>query len=149
MAGSHETPTSYDISKIWVCCAQSRACIITIPTMASSSSSSSPAVDGTANSLVERAQNFVSEHKKAVLLTAAAVTAAAGVAYYVASTSRRPPGHDEVKGSDGEGRKKKRSKSTKKNGKSRGVDDPNGPLLEERKPNASVSEGGGTCRGDV
>ncbi|KAJ3532219.1 hypothetical protein NMY22_g7833 [Coprinellus aureogranulatus] len=113
--------------------------------MASTSSSSHPAADAAATSLVERAQNFVSEHKKAILFTAAAVTAAAGVAYYTASTSRRPPKPDEEKGSEAgsvSGKKKKKSKSTKKKSKSPSVNDPNGPILEERSPKATVSEGG-------
>ena len=71
------------------------------PTAMSSSTSS--------QGVVERVQNFVSEHKHAVLIaTAAAVVAVGGVAYY-ASTSRGPGGDVEK----GEGKKDK--KKSKKN----------------------------------
>ncbi|KAI0702378.1 ADP/ATP carrier receptor [Cerioporus squamosus] len=88
------------------------------------SSSSSPGV-------VDRVQNFVSEHKHAVLLgTAAALVAIGGVAYY-ASSSRAPGGDVER----AEGKKDK-----KKSKKRKTVKDEDGPLLEERKPKAAAVE---------
>ncbi|TBU23389.1 ADP/ATP carrier receptor [Dichomitus squalens] len=81
--------------------------------------------------VVERVQNFVSEHKHAVLIaTAAAVVAVGGVAYY-ASTSRGPGGDVEK----GEGKKDK-----KKSKKRKTVKDEDGPLLEERKPKSAAVE---------
>ncbi|KAJ8091745.1 TOM (translocase of outer membrane) complex component [Marasmius tenuissimus] len=78
---------------------------------------------------VERVQNFVSENKKAIIIgTAAAAVAAGGVAYYASTSSRTD--------SDKKGRKKdtrsKKKKST--------VNDPDGPILEERKPKAKVED---------
>ena len=95
------------------------------PTAMSSSTSS--------QGVVERVQNFVSEHKHAVLIaTAAAVVAVGGVAYY-ASTSRGPGGDVEK----GEGKKDK-----KKSKKRKTVKDEDGPILEERKLKpAAVEEG--------
>ena len=83
--------------------------------------------------VVDRVQNFVSEHKHAVLLgTAAALVAIGGVAYY-ASSSRGPGGDVER----GEGKKDK-----KKSKKRKTVKDEDGPLLEERKPKPSAVEEG-------
>ena len=83
--------------------------------------------------VVDRVQNFVSEHKHAVLLgTAAALVAIGGVAYY-ASSSRGPGGDVER----GEGKKDKQKSKKRKT-----VKDEDGPLLEERKPKpAAVEEG--------
>lgn len=84
-------------------------------------------------SVVERVQNFVSEHKHAVLIaTAAAVVAVGGVAYY-ASTSRGPGGDVEK----GEGKKDK-----KKSKKRKTVKDDDGPIIEERKPKPAQVEDG-------
>ena len=95
------------------------------PTAMSSSTSSQGVVD--------RVQNFVSEHKHAVLIaTAAAVIAAGGVAYY-ASTSRGPGGDVEK----GDGKKDK-----KKSKKRKTVKDDDGPILEERKPKPTQVEDG-------
>lgn len=95
----------------------------------------SPAMSSSTSSqgVVDRVQNFVSEHKHAVLLgTAAALVAIGGVAYY-ASSSRGPGGDVER----GEGKKDK-----KKSKKRKTVKDEDGPLLEERKPKpAAVEEG--------
>ena len=97
--------------------------------------SSPPAMSSSTSSqgVVDRVQNFVSEHKHAVLLgTAAALVAIGGVAYY-ASSSRGPGGDVER----GEGKKDK-----KKSKKRKTVKDEDGPLLEERKPKpAAVEEG--------
>ena len=96
------------------------------PPSAMSSSTSSQGV-------VDRVQNFVSEHKHAVLLgTAAALVAIGGVAYY-ASSSRGPGGDVER----GEGKKDK-----KKSKKRKTVKDKDGPVLEERAPKTAVSEEG-------
>ncbi|OSC98622.1 ADP/ATP carrier receptor [Trametes coccinea BRFM310] len=82
--------------------------------------------------VVDRVQNFVSEHKHAVLIgTAAALVAIGGVAYY-ASSSRSGPRGDVEKG---EGKKDK-----KKSKKRKTVKDEDGPILEERKPKASAVE---------
>jgi import receptor subunit TOM70 len=83
-------------------------------------------------SLLERAQDFVSEHKRVVLIaTAAAVVAAGGVAYY-ASTSRQP-----ARRSDAE----KGEKKDRKKGKKRASPKPSqGPILEERKSKAQEAE---------
>ncbi|KAI8995265.1 hypothetical protein BD414DRAFT_506078 [Trametes punicea] len=81
--------------------------------------------------VVERVQNFVSEHKHAVLIgTAAALVAIGGVAYY-ASSSSGPRGDVEK----GEGKKEK-----KKSKKRKTVKDEDGPILEERKAKASAVE---------
>ncbi|KAF8152250.1 ADP/ATP carrier receptor [Crassisporium funariophilum] len=83
------------------------------------------------SSVLERVQDFVSEHKKAILITtAAAAIAAGGVAYY-ASTSSRPRGLGDVEKGEKKDKKKKSSKSGKKK-KSKETKDE--PILEERKP---------------
>ncbi|KAL7278186.1 hypothetical protein ACG7TL_008160 [Trametes sanguinea] len=82
--------------------------------------------------VVDRVQNFVSEHKHAVLIgTAAALVAIGGVAYYASSSSSGPRGDVEK----GEGKKDK-----KKSKKRKTVKDEDGPILEERKPKASAVE---------
>jgi len=93
------------------------------------------------SSLVERVQNFVSEHKKVVLIaSAAAVVGVAGAAYY-ASTSRRPrPPTDEEAGGDVKDKKKKGKSSSKKKKTTKDAD---GPLLEERNP--KVEDASGAC----
>ncbi|RPD58165.1 ADP/ATP carrier receptor [Lentinus tigrinus ALCF2SS1-7] len=81
--------------------------------------------------VADRVQNFVSEHKHAVLLgTAAALVAIGGVAYY-ASSSRGPGGDVER----GEGKKDK-----KKSKKRKTVKDDDGPIIEERKPKPAAVE---------
>jgi import receptor subunit TOM70 len=80
--------------------------------------------------VVERVQDFVIQHKKAILITtAAAAIAAGGVAYY-ASTSSRPRGS----GGDVGRAEKKEKKRSNKNGKKKKGGDKDGPILEERKP---------------
>ena len=80
--------------------------------------------------VVERVQDFVSQHKKAILITtAAAAIAAGGVAYY-ASTSSKPRGS----GGDVERAEKKEKKRSNKSGKKKKGGDKDGPILEERKP---------------
>ncbi|KAI0710921.1 ADP/ATP carrier receptor [Earliella scabrosa] len=81
--------------------------------------------------VVDRVQNFVSEHKHAVLLgTAAALVAIGGVAYYASSS--RGPGGDVEKGE---------SKKDKKKGKKRKtVKDEDGPIIEERKSKPAAVE---------
>ncbi|CDO73866.1 hypothetical protein BN946_scf185016.g23 [Trametes cinnabarina] len=82
--------------------------------------------------VVDRVQNFVSEHKHAVLIgTAAALVAIGGVAYYASSSSSGPRGDVEK----GEGKKDKKKGKKKKTAK-----DEDGPILEERKPKASAVE---------
>ncbi|KAI9058970.1 ADP/ATP carrier receptor [Trametes sanguinea] len=82
--------------------------------------------------VVDRVQNFVSEHKHAVLIgTAAALVAIGGVAYYASSSSSGPRGDVEK----GEGKKDK-----KKSKKRKTVKDEDGPILEERKPKAAAVE---------
>ncbi|KAI0755697.1 ADP/ATP carrier receptor [Fomes fomentarius] len=81
--------------------------------------------------VVDRVQNFVSEHKNAVLLgTAAAIVAIGGVAYYASSS--RGPGGDVEKG---EGKKDK-----KKSKKRKTVKDDDGPIIEERKSKPAAAE---------
>jgi len=97
--------------------------------------------DSTPLSIIDRVQDFVSEHKKAILITtAAAAIAAGGVAYY-ASTSSKPRGS----GGDVERAEKREKKKSSKSGKKRKggeKDSAEGPILEERKPKIeSTSEG--------
>ncbi|KAI0773196.1 ADP/ATP carrier receptor [Trametes elegans] len=83
--------------------------------------------------VADRVQNFVSEHKHAVLLgTAAALVAIGGAAYYASSSSSGARAGDVEKG---EGKKDK-----KKGKKRKTVKDDDGPLLEERKPKAAAVE---------
>ncbi|KAI0370674.1 TPR-like protein [Pilatotrama ljubarskyi] len=82
--------------------------------------------------VVDRVQNFVSEHKHAVLIgTAAALVAIGGVAYY-ASTSSSGPRGDVEKGEGKKDRKKSKKRKT--------VKDDDGPILEECKPKAGAAE---------
>ena len=81
----------------------------------------------TATTIFERAQGFVSEHKRAILIGAAAAVAVGGVAYY-ASTSARPRGEPDVEKA---GKKKKPSKGGKKK---KPASYPDGPILEEKVP---------------
>ncbi|KAG8994003.1 TOM (translocase of outer membrane) complex component, partial [Tulasnella sp. 427] len=100
--------------------------------------SSSSASDG----LIDKIQNFVAENKK-VILIGATVAAAGGVGYYVYSQNRAPSGSDPKALEAGEKKKKKKSTTTTTSGESpkkKGVNDPDGPLLEERKPKAPKVE---------
>ena len=95
-------------------------------------------LDSTPLTVVERVQDFFSQHKKAILVTtAAAAIAAGGVAYY-ASTSSRPRGS----GGDVERAEKKEKKRSNKSGKKKKGGDKDGPILEERKPKVeSMAQG--------
>lgn len=78
---------------------------------------------------VTRVQTFVGENKRIVI--GAAVVAAAGVGYYVYSASRGSGGAD--KGGKKAGKDlKKEKKGGKKSKAGRRLDQPDGPLLEER-----------------
>ncbi|KIK64143.1 hypothetical protein GYMLUDRAFT_40400 [Collybiopsis luxurians FD-317 M1] len=91
--------------------------------------------ESSAAGFVERVQNFVSENKQAILIgSAAAAIAVGGVVYYASSSSR--PSTDLEKGDKKE--KKKDNKSSKK--KKKTVNDPDGPILEERKPKVEVED---------
>lgn len=82
----------------------------------------------TSASVLERAQTFVSEHKRVLLVGAAVVVAAGGIAYYAASSSTPPPSED---GDVESGRKKKRRANRRKKA---GNDGDRGPLIEEVHP---------------
>lgn len=79
-------------------------------------------------SLVERVQEFVSEHKKAILIATAAAAVAAGIAYV--QYSRTSSENAEAK---------KKKKSSSKASKKKKTDD--GPILEEKKPKANGAPG--------
>lgn len=90
--------------------------------------------------LVDRLQNFVSENKRAVLLGAS--VAAVGVGYYVytsrsqgASGSSQSGTRRSLSSDDAASKKKKSGKSGSKKAN---LNDPNGPILEERKPKPPV-----------
>ena len=93
--------------------------------------SSIHAGDAEASSLVERVQDFVSEHRKTILIaTTAAVVAAAGFAYlqYASASAEREP---EV----GEGKRRKRApKGGKKKKPETNLNGSEGPILEEKQP---------------
>ncbi|EIW77983.1 ADP ATP carrier receptor [Coniophora puteana RWD-64-598 SS2] len=80
-----------------------------------------------APSFTDRVSEFVSENRRAVIIGGAAAALALGGALYYASTSR-PGGSDAEKG--------KKSKR----GKRRGVNDADGPLLEEKKSRVEEEE---------
>lgn len=77
-----------------------------------------------APSYIDRIQDFVSENRRAVLVVATAAVVAAGAVYY---TSSRP--------SSGKG------KSKDKKSKKKSVNDPDGPIIEEIKPNVQGVDG--------
>jgi mitochondrial import receptor subunit TOM70 len=84
------------------------------------------------DSLVDRVSSFVSENKRGIIFgVAAAAVAVGGVAYYVASSRGLSGAADEEGLMSG----KKKDKKKKKHKKS--VKDKDGPILEERKPQAS------------
>jgi import receptor subunit TOM70 len=91
------------------------------------------------STIVQRVNDFVSDHKRAILIgtAAAAAATAIGVAYY-ASTSRRPGEGDAEKG---ERKGRDRKKSSKSSKKRKTVKDPDGPLLEERSPKVEEETG--------
>lgn len=92
--------------------------------------------ESTSQSLVQRVNDFVSDHKRVILIGSAAAAAATaiGIAYY-ASTSQGPgfgaEGGDAEKGERKGRDKRKGSKSSKKR---KTVKDADGPILEERSP---------------
>ncbi|KAG9042909.1 TOM (translocase of outer membrane) complex component [Tulasnella sp. UAMH 9824] len=93
--------------------------------------SSSSASDG----LIDKIQNFVAENKKAVII--GSVVAAGGVGYYMYSRSSASSASDSNSLDSGDKKKKKKSGES---GKKKGVNDPDGPLLEERKPKIQTDE---------
>ncbi|KAJ3730742.1 hypothetical protein C8R42DRAFT_637411 [Lentinula raphanica] len=103
--------------------------------------SSNPSTTAT-TTLVDRVQTFVSENKQAILIgtaAAAAAIAVGGVAYYASTSSssrRSSKTTDTEKGEKGE--KKDKKKKKKKGGL--GVNDAEGPILEERKTKAKVED---------
>jgi import receptor subunit TOM70 len=74
-------------------------------------------------SLVERVQTFVGENRRIVI--GAAVVAAVGVGYYAYSSSRGDKGSKKPKD-------RKDKKTPKKTKSGRRLDQPDGPILEER-----------------
>ncbi|KAG8768384.1 TOM (translocase of outer membrane) complex component [Ceratobasidium sp. 428] len=88
-----------------------------------------PILPPDAEAVVNKVQTFVEENKKVVL--GAAVVAAVGIGYYVYASSR---GGGEDKGGGKKALKdsRKEKKGGKKNKTGRRVDQPDGPLLEDR-----------------
>ncbi|KAJ7471999.1 ADP/ATP carrier receptor [Mycena latifolia] len=78
--------------------------------------------------IVDRVQAFVEEHKTAVLIGAGVAVAIGGAAYYASTSSA----------SDRD--RKDRKKGTKSPKKRKSVKDPDGPILEERKPKEEDEE---------
>jgi import receptor subunit TOM70 len=101
------------------------------------------APESTTQSLVERVQGFVSEHRRAILIgTAAAAIAVGGAVYYASTSSPR------TLVVDGERRSREKKKGAKPSKKRKTTKDMDGPILEERSPKATsaVDEGqGSTC----
>ncbi|KAF5370164.1 hypothetical protein D9758_001407 [Tetrapyrgos nigripes] len=91
------------------------------------------ASESTGASLVQRVQDFVSENKRAILVGTAAAVAVGGVVYYASTSSRS---RDDVERAE----KRERKKQSKSSKKKKGVNDPDGPILEERKPKVEVEE---------
>lgn len=92
-------------------------------------------LDNAPPSLLERVQDFVTEHKKAIAIAAAAaVVAGAGVAYYNSATASSSSSSEGDDGETGKPKKKKTgSRGAKKSSKDKkGAADE--PILEERKP---------------
>lgn len=85
---------------------------------------------------VTRVQTFVEENKRLVI--GAAVVAAVGVGYFAYSASRGSGGAD--KGGKKAGKDlRKDKKGGKKTKAGRGLDKPDGPLLEERSSDEGTS----------
>src|SRR5882672_10026533 len=91
--------------------------------------------DAEAGSLIDRVQDFASEHKKTILVAAAAaVVAAAGFAYIQYASA------------SAEGKRKKKGSSKSKKKKSTNVLNGNeGPILEEKKPVVNGPPGDNFC----
>lgn len=97
--------------------------------------SSTSDAEASSSELVARVQHFLSENRKAAIIAAAAtVVAIGGVAYYASSRTSPDEDVDSEKGVPKKEKKKSRPK------KKKGVKDRDGPLLEERKPNAGDSQ---------
>jgi mitochondrial import receptor subunit TOM70 len=101
--------------------------------MAASSASTS------SESILTRAERFVSENKRALLVGAAATVAVAGAGYYLYTT--RPRESTSTEGNAEKAQKKKNKKSSSKKKKSKDSDR-EGPILEEvaQKPEDKVTE---------
>ncbi|KAG8905007.1 TOM (translocase of outer membrane) complex component [Tulasnella sp. 403] len=104
----------------------------------------------TSEGLMDRLQDFVTENKRAVLIGAGVAAVAVGsVGYYMYTNADRPdsgaPGGSKPSGTGKAARKEPTgddsdtgtSKSKKRSSKKKTVRDPDGPLLEERKPKQS------------
>ncbi|KAJ7027553.1 hypothetical protein C8F04DRAFT_90544 [Mycena alexandri] len=85
----------------------------------------------TSPGIVDRVQAFVEEHKTAILIGAGVAVAVGGAAYY-ASTSAASEERDR--------RDRKKGLKPPKISKRKSVRDPDGPILEERKPKAEPLE---------
>ena len=103
-----------------------------MPPTTATTLSTIPSADDSTNSLVERVQDFVSEHKKAILIATAAAAAAAGIAYVQYSRILSGKESESVEA-------KKKKKSSSKGTKKKKSDD--GPILEEKKPKVNGAPG--------
>ncbi|KAJ7079367.1 hypothetical protein C8R43DRAFT_1053150 [Mycena crocata] len=83
----------------------------------------------TSPGIVDRVQSFVAEHKTAILIGTGVAVALGGAAYY-ASTSAGDADRD----------RKDRKKGSKPPKKRKSVKDPDGPILEERKPKVEETD---------
>jgi import receptor subunit TOM70 len=110
-----------------------------------STSTADAILDSASPSLLERVQDFVTEHKKAIAIAAAAaVVAGAGVAYYNSTTASSSSAFSES--DDGETGKPKKKKTGSRGAKKSTKDkksSTDGPILEEKKP--KVDEIPSTC----
>ncbi|KAJ7688982.1 hypothetical protein B0H17DRAFT_1067403 [Mycena rosella] len=84
--------------------------------------------------MVDRVQSFVAEHKTAILIGTGVVVALGGAAYYASTSSAADS--DRFR-KDRKGRKTPRSPRPKAR---KSVKDPDGPILEERKPKEAEEE---------
>ena len=88
--------------------------------------------EATSQSVLDRVQSFVSEHKQAIIIGASVAIAVGGVAYYASTSSSRGPSGD-LEGGTGKPRKKKSKKR-------KTVKDTDGPILEEVSPKPKVED---------
>lgn len=90
------------------------------------------AAESSSVTVIERVQNFISEHKQAILIGAAAVAVAGSVVYYTSTSSElpRPPNKDAGK------KKKTRGDKSKKLVDKADLDR---PILEELTASGSLS----------
>lgn len=110
-----------------------------------STSTTDAILDNASPSLLERVQDFVTEHKKAIAIAAAAaVVAGAGVAYYNSTVASSSSGSNDSDDSEtGKSKKKKTgSRGAKKSSKDKKTST-DGPILEEKQP--KVEEALSTC----